>query len=131
MSVVVASRRRDRLEFSQTDFNRSRWACHRRSNYTSMCRISVRTQQEKRWQYRQQPDGLIQVVEREHHDAAEAFPGFRKGTIGDDDLARRGPQCLGGAGTLQSDVAQPLSALDTLLVEGDALLHHGLKIAFR
>src|SRR5262245_21550230 len=85
----------------------------------------------KCWVFRQQPDGLIQVLEREHHDAAEAFLGFRKGTIGDDDLARFGPQCLGGAGTLQSDATQPLSALDALLVEGDDLFHHGLEIAFR
>src|SRR5262245_43152078 len=73
---------------------------------------------------RQELDGLVQVPLRHHHDACQAFLGLRKGTIRDDNPARVGLERHCGAGALQSNASEPMSALDTFLVEGDRLLHH-------
>src|SRR5262249_48203072 len=71
---------------------------------------------------------MIQVLECKYNDAAKVFLGFRKGSVRDDHLARSGPQRPGGSRALQRDAVQPLPALDSCLIEGDALLHHRVEV---
>ena len=80
---------------------------------------------------RHQRDRVVQVASFQQQNAAEHFLGLRKWSVGDFDLAVRHRQCDRVTGRVERLSAQEMPASPKLIVVGEALFDHSLRLLLR